>query len=230
MPERPLSVLVVDDDFYAREAIRLLLSKDARTRVSGAVSTPDEAVAALETTDVRMLPAVILLDVRFGRNDTAGIEALPAIRAASSESKVLVTSVDREEDVVMEAIAAGADGYVWKNESAEGIANAVVAVAEGRFVVTRSVADALLGKTIELRAYATEVMKGDDRYRDLTEALRKTIYLFCFCGMSKEEIAEELCVSPNTVASRVKVAYQVLGAGTRQEAFQALVEREGNER
>lgn len=226
MAEQPISVFVVDDDFYAREAISLYLSKDRRTRLWGSADSIGSAVDQLGTASSRTAPDLILLDVRFGSDERAGVDGIALVREAHPEVKVLMSSAERNEDRIVEAIAAGADGFVWKNESGEGIANAVSSVCEGRFVVTRSIADLLLGKAIELRSYSTEVMKGESRYADLTEALRKTIYLFCFAGMSKEEIAQELQVSPNTVASRVKTAYAILGAGSRGEAFQVLVERE----
>jgi len=221
----PCSVLVVDDDYYALEAIRLLLSRDGRTRVWDCADSIDGAVDKLVGSPGPD-PDVILLDVRFGNDELAGIEGLPRIAASAPGAQILVTSVLRTEDVVLAAIAAGADGYVWKNESGNGIASAVAAVAEGRFVLTASIAELVLGGADELRAYATEVLADEPEYADLTISLKKTLYLFCLCGLSTREIASELQLSPNTVSSRIKTAYQVLGAGSRQEAFARLVSRE----
>jgi DNA-binding NarL/FixJ family response regulator len=227
------AVLVVDDDYYALEAIKLLLSRDSRTRVWGAADSPQAAVAALRGAPAGAPgPDVVLLDIRFGADETAGITHLPAISAAAPSAKVLVTSVLQDEAIVRSAIAAGADGFVWKNESGNGIASAVVGVAEGRFVMTPSVAQLVLSGADELRSYATEILGDEPEYAELTSTLKKTLYLFCLCGLSVREIAAELQVSPNTVSSRIKVAYQALGAGSRQEAFARLVERErsGHER
>lgn len=223
----PYSVLVVDDDYYALEAVKLLLSRDDRTRVWGATDAIDSAVELL-TRAAGPGPAVVLLDVRFGNDERAGIDGLPRIASAAGDAKILVTSVLRTEDIVRDAIAAGADGYVWKNESGNGIASAVQSVAEGRFVLTPSIAELVLGRAAELKEYAAEILAEEPTYAELTSSLKKTLYLFCLCGLSVKEIAAELQLSPNTVSSRIKTAYQVLGAGSRQEAFAKLVDRERN--
>lgn len=224
----PCAVLVIDDDFYALEAIKLLLARDDRTRVWGSAECIADAAQMLRDAK-EPGPDVVLLDVRFGGDELAGIIGLPAMAEAAPSAKILVTSVLRSEDVVRDAIVAGADGYVWKNESGNGIAAAVRGVAEGRFVMTPSIADLVLGKADELKAYATEVLAEEPEYAELTSSLKKTLYLFCLCGLSVREIAAELQLSPNTISSRIKVAYQALGAGSRQEAFARLVERERNQ-
>jgi DNA-binding NarL/FixJ family response regulator len=219
------TVLVVDDDFYAREAFVALLSRGERTRVWGTAPSVESAIEALHAA-AGPLPDVILLDVHFGCDERAGIRGLPLISAASPDSKVLITSVISSESVVLDAIRAGADGYVWKNDTGSGIALAVERIAQGRFVMTPAIADAVIDEADALRAYAAEVLPGQQEYADLTAALKKTIYLFCFAGLSIKEIATELQVSPFTVRSRIKTAYQIIGAGSRQEAFARLVERE----
>jgi DNA-binding NarL/FixJ family response regulator len=227
MPGSPYSVLVVDDDFYAIEAVKLLLVRDGRTRLWGTAESIEGAIGQLAIARVPG-PDVVLLDVRFGSDEQAGIDGLPAIAAAAPDAKVLMTSVLRSEDIVRRAIAAGADGYVWKNESGSGIASAVEGVAQGRFVMTTSIADMVFGRADQLREYAAEILAEEPQYAELTSALKKTLYLFCLCGLSVKEIAAELQVSPNTVSSRIKIAYQVLGTTTRQEAFAKLVGRDRN--
>lgn len=221
-------VLVVDDDFYALEALKLLILRDERTRLWGGADSVERALTLLASAE-KPGPDVILLDVRFGSDERAGIDALPAIAEAAPEAKILVTSVLRSEEIVRQAIAAGADGYVWKNESGSGIASAVVGVVEGRFVLTPSIAELVLGRAAELQRFAAEVLPEEPGYADLTSGLKKTMYLFCLCGMSVKEIAAELQLSPATISSRIKTAYSVLGASSRQEAFSRLVERRGVE-
>jgi DNA-binding NarL/FixJ family response regulator len=225
MAEGPLHVLIVDDDHYAREALRALVARDPRTRVLDAVGSIPSAVERITHPDDRPpAPDVILLDVRLAEGERAGIEGIPALRSAADGARILVTSVASDDDTVLAAVRAGADGYVWKNETAEGIANAVIAVNSGRFVLSRSIADRLLGKISELGGYAMEVLPERRDYVELTENVRKTLYLYCVAGLSAKEIAEELQVSVNTVNARIKAAYSALGATNRSEAFRRLVE------
>lgn len=219
------SVFIVDDDYYTRESITALLSRGEHTRVWGSADSIQDAVGKL-TSAVGPLPEVVLLDIQFGSDDRAGIRGLPRILAAAPGARVLVTSVLSGESVVLDAIRAGADGYVWKNESGSGIAQAVAGVAEGRFVMTPAIAGAVMSEAKALRQYVAEVLPGEPEYRDLTAAIKKTLYLYCVCGLSIKEIAAELVVSPHTVQSRIRTAYQIIGAGSRQEAFARLVERE----
>jgi DNA-binding NarL/FixJ family response regulator len=225
MAREPVRVLVVDDDYYAREATRVLLSRDRRTRIWGLASTLEEGEKLLTDTSVRFAPHVILQDIHLTEGPRAGISAIITWKGLCPDAKVLVMSMDCEEDVVVEAIRAGADGYVWKNESADGIATAVVQTADGRFVVTRSVAERLLGSAVDLQGYATEILPERHPYRELTDAIRETLHLYCVCGMSASEVADELQVSVNTVYSRIKTAYHVLDARTREDAFQRFVDR-----
>jgi len=225
MNSQPIRVLVVDDDYYAREATRVLLSRDRRTRVWGVASSVAETQQLLTDSRPPAHPDVVLQDVHMTEGAHAGVDAIPGIKQLSPNAKILVMSMDRDEDVIVSAVQAGADGYVWKNESADGIASAVVETAAGRFVVTRSVAERILGSAVDLHGYATEILPESHPYLDLTEALRETLHLYCVCGMSAGDVADELQVSVNTVYSRVKTAYAVLDARNREDAFQRFVER-----
>lgn len=223
----PVRTLIVDDDFYAREAMRSLLSRDARTRVWGCAADIAEALGEIDARrGCDVMPGVILLDVRLHDREQGGIEGMSKLRDALPGARILVTSISRDEATVVAALSAGGDGYVWKNESADGIADAVARVAQGRFVVTRSIAEELGGRLADLVTQAADVLP---RRRGLAvaDSVRRTVYLYCVCGMSAREIADELQLSVNTVNSRIQTAYQVLGAGSRREAFERLISAEG---
>jgi DNA-binding NarL/FixJ family response regulator len=226
-PVAAVRTLIVDDDFYAREALRSLLARDARTRVWGVAADTAEALEQVSAARANSepLPDVILLDVRLHDRELGGIEGMPGLREALPSTRILVTSISRDEPTVLAAIVAGGDGYVWKNESADGIADAVVRVSEGRFVVTKSIAEKLGDRIADVVTQAAEILP-ERRAVALADSVRRTVYLYCVCGMSAREIADELQLSVNTVNSRIQVAYQVLGAGSRREAFERLIAAE----
>ena len=121
---------------------------------------------------------------------------------------------------------AGADGYIWKNDAAEGLGSAIERVQRGNFVVTESVARLIFGKVSDyLGERSAEILPEGKRYVDLTRRVEQVMRLFCIDGMSATEIAEALHISENTVRSHIKTGYEVVGATSRREAFQKLVAR-----
>jgi len=221
-----IRVLIVDDDYYVRQALTTLLAKDRRTRVVAEAATPEEAIALIAGAESGLRPDVVLLDLEYKQSTMTGIDAVREVRQRMPEVKILIFSMTRDDDYILETIRAGADGYLWKNEAAEGIASAIVRVYEGRFVVTKSVAQLILGKVGNLRHEAAEIFPDNKKYLDLTSRVAETIRLFCIDGLSAAEIAEAMDITEHTVRGHIKTGYEILGVSSRSEAFQRLVARE----
>jgi len=220
-------VLIVDDDYYVREALTALLTRDPRTEVVGSAVTPEEALKWLQGEEGGGRVDVVLLDMEFKQGQMSGMEAIPLLRAQAPRAAILVFSMFRDDEMILQAIRAGADGYLWKNEAAAGIASAILHVHEGRFVVTKSIAQLLFGKVSDLiGARPTEILPDSKKYEELTKRVEQVIRLFCIDGLSAGEIAAALHISENTVRGHIKAAYEILGVDSRQEAFLKLVARE----
>jgi DNA-binding NarL/FixJ family response regulator len=224
--QKKIRVLIADDDYYVRQALTTLLGKDQRTQVVGEAASPEETIDFIAKGKSELQPDVVLLDMEYKQSTMTGIDAVREVRQRMPEVKILVFSMTRDDELILEAIQAGADGYLWKNETAEGIASAVERVYEGRFVVTKSVAQLILGKVSNLKHEATEIFPDSKKYLDLTRRVEQTIRLFCIDGLSAAEIAEALTIMENTVRGYIKTAYEILGVSSRREAFQQLVARE----
>ncbi len=219
---QPVKVFIIDDDFYVRQATTSLLTKDERTEVVGLAASLSEAYADLKISK----PDLILLDLDFKHTRESGLEAIAPLKKAFPKTSILIFSASRDEILILEAMQAGADGYIWKNDAAEGLGSAIERVKEGSFVVTESVARLIFGKISGLLGERpAEILPESKRYLDLTKRVEQVMRLFCIDGMSANEIAEALHISENTVRGYIKTGYEIVGATSRREAFQKLVAR-----
>lgn len=218
----PIKVFIIDDDFYVRQATTSLLTRDERTEVVGSASSIAEAMVELDI----LMPDIILLDLDFKHTQESGLEAIVPLKKLLPKTSILIFSASRDENSILEAMQAGADGYIWKNDAAEGLGSAIERVKDGSFVITESIARLIYGKfsgLIEERP--AEILPEGKRYADLSKRVEQVMRLFCFEGMSALEIAETLHLSENTVRGYIKAGYEIVGATTRREAFQKLIAR-----
>jgi DNA-binding NarL/FixJ family response regulator len=219
---QPIKVFIIDDDFYVRQATTSLLTKDERTEVVGSTASLLEAYTDLKTS----LPDLILLDLDIKHTRENGLEAIAPLKKVFPKISILIFSASRDENLILEAMQAGADGYIWKNDAAEGLGSAIERVKEGSFVVTESVARLIFGKISGLLGERpAEILPEGKRYLDLTKRVEQVMRLFCIDGMAASEIAEALHISENTVRGYIKTGYEIVGATSRREAFQKLVAR-----
>jgi two-component system nitrate/nitrite response regulator NarL len=219
---QPIKVYIIDDDFYVRQATTSLLTKDERTEVIGSAASLSETFTDLKS----MTPDIILLDLDIKHTRENGLEAIAPLKRALPRTSILIFSASRDEQLILEAMQAGADGYIWKNDAAEGLGSAIERVKEGSFVLTESVAHLIFGKISGLLGERpAEVLPEGKRYLDLTKRVEQVMRLFCIDGMSAQEIAEALHISESTVRGYIKTGYEIVGATSRREAFQKLVAR-----
>jgi len=220
----PIKVFIIDDDFFVRQATTSLLTKDERTEVIGSASQPTEAMILLKNVEFR--PDIILLDMDFKHAQESGLQAIAPLKEAFPEIDILIFSMSRDEEQILRAMQAGADGYIWKNDAAEGLGSAIERVTAGNFVVTESVARLIFGKISGLLGNRpAEILPEGKKYVDLTNRVEQVMRLFCIDGMSASEISEALHISENTVRSHIKTGYEIVGATSRHQAFQKLIAR-----
>lgn len=190
MSARRIRVLVADDHAVVREGIRHVLSEATGFEVIGEAREGSDVMPLAQT----HRPDVVVLDITMPGE--SGLEILPRLREALGEVKVLVLSMHDHPQYVMEAIRAGANGYVLKDARPAELREAIRAVYRGESVFTPSVARQL-GEGLRQEAEREERL---GRIQSLTSREQDVLRRIAD-GRTNKEIATELGISPRTVES-----------------------------
>ena len=199
-------VLVVDDEQLVRAGLRTILGVEPDLDVVGEAADGAEAVAAVAALD----PDVVLLDLRMPVLD--GIGALRRLVADDVRARILVlTTFDTDRNVV-DALQAGAAGFLLKDVPADQLVAAIRAAATGDAVLAPAVARRLAGELAQRRtptglALLTHLT---DREREVLEQMAE--------GLSNAEIGQRLFISEGTVKTHVARILHKLGVRDRLQA------------
>ncbi|MBO0898949.1 response regulator transcription factor [Cellulomonas sp. zg-ZUI199] len=201
-----IRVLVVDDDPMVRLLLRTILRPDDIEVVAEA-GDGDEAVTQTQAHH----PDVVLMDLRMPRVD--GIRATELLRALPTPPGVIAMTSFDTESVILDAVRAGADGFLAKDSSPDQIVAAVRDVAAGEGALSPRAARTVMEQVSTDRAAAAS-RDAQERLRVLTER-ENDVALAVAAGRSNGEIARELFVSEATVKTHLARAMEKLGVAGR---------------
>ncbi|MAR45739.1 MAG: DNA-binding response regulator [Gemmatimonadaceae bacterium] len=188
MSEESLRVVIADDHSVVRQGIRGVLEEIDGLDVIGEVGDGVEALGMV--TDLS--PDVVVLDVNMPA--MSGLEVTMALREEGSPVRVLILSMHDDPEYVLQAVRAGADGYVLKDVSPAELRDAVIAVHEGRDHFTARVTQQL---SVGLRREIEEEQLRA-RLGSLTQREREVLLLVAQ-GLTNREAGGQLEISPRTV-------------------------------
>jgi NarL family two-component system response regulator LiaR len=196
-----VSVLIVDDHAVVRQGLQALLASRPEVRVVGEAADGAQAVQLAQ----ELQPDVILLDLLMPEMD--GVTATHRVRQAGLRSKVLILSSSLEDQRVLEAIRAGADGYVLKASRVGELVQAIVRVAQGQRVLDGAVTQVLVEHLHEI----DPLTSLSPREHEIFAALAH--------GRSNSEIAGALQVSEATVRTHVASVLDKLALRDRTQVM-----------
>ena len=201
-----ISVLLADDQHLVRAGFRSLLRRDRDIVVVGEASTGDEAVRTAR----QLRPDVILMDIRMPGMD--GITATKLILTELPETRIVILTTFETDEYVFAALAAGASGFLTKEIGPDRLREAVRVVAGGDALLSPSVTRRVVGQFAHRPVPAAAA--GGDRLAVLTDREREVVRLVA-SGLSNDEIARELVISPLTAKTHITRAIAKLGVRDR---------------
>ena len=207
MTGEPIRVVLADDQALVRAGFRSLLDAQEGVEVVGEAGTGDEAVRLAS----ELVPDVVLMDIRMpGMDGLAATRAIAVDRRLAAVRIVVLTTFGLDE-YVFEAIRSGASGFLVKDTEPDELIQAVRVVATGEALLSPSVTKQLL---LEFASRAKEPVAAG--LEELTDREREIVALVGE-GLSNQEIAERLFVSPATAKTHVSRAMGKLGARDRAQ-------------
>lgn len=201
---RTARVLIADDQTLFRSGLARLLDGDDRVSVVG------EAVDGLDAVKlaIALKPDAVLMDIKMPNLD--GIEATRRILSENAKIKVLMLTTFESDNHVIQALKAGASGYVLKDSQASAIVSSILAVVAGERVMASAVAN----RVLEMLTGATT---PKEFYDGLT-AREVEILRMLATGMANKQIAYKLKISEKTVRNHVSNMYEKLDICDRAQA------------
>jgi two-component system, NarL family, response regulator NreC len=195
----PIRILIADDHALIRGGLRTLLAHEPSFQVVAEASNGQEAVEAAQ----RERPHVVILDI--GMPGMNGIEAGRRISAAVPHVQLVMLTVYSDEGYLLNALRAGARGYVLKSSAESEIVDAVRAVSEGKAFFSPKVSRILADDYMRF----LEEKRVPDTYDLLTDRERQILQLLAE-GQSNKDIATILNLSPTTVICHRQHIFQKL--------------------
>lgn len=208
--ERPVRVLLVDDDAMVRQGLRFMLDSLPEVTVAADVADGDQVIDAINAHH----PDVVLLDVRMARQD--GITTVAAVKATKNPPRVIMLTTFDADHVAYRAIEAGADGFLLKTSSPAEIAAGIREVMAGRGAVSPTTAGHLIS-----RVRSDTVNPERDKARRLVATLtdrERDVITGIANGRTNAQIARDLFISETTVKTYIATAFDKLGVDNRAMA------------
>jgi DNA-binding NarL/FixJ family response regulator len=209
---KPITVLLVDSQELIRGAVRQALSA-AGVQVVGEADTSQSGVQAA----AELRPDVVVMDPAL--RGSFGIQAIQQISQHGRESRVLVLTAITDLDLALEALAAGASGYVLKDATPEDLVRAVETCAAGGCLIAPELADGLLARIREReRGRPASSDHAADAIRAALSARELEVFMRLASGESNRDIAQAFSLSENTVKKHVARILEKLQLENRVQA------------
>ena len=203
-----IRIVIADDQPITRDGLTTILESMDGVTVVGVASDGAEAIALADRGTVD----VVLMDLRMPRMD--GIEAIRRLGASRPEVSVVVLTTYSDDESILEALSAGAHGYLTKNATAEDIHRALQAAVAGQAVLDQEVQARLV-------AHATVTDAGDaaGELPDGLSAREAEVLGLVAEGLSNAEIAQRLFISHTTVKTHINQILRKTGCRDRPQAI-----------
>ena len=205
----PVTVVVVDDNAIFRQAICRILSRDGRVKVVGVADGGAQGLAYAK----ERLPAVLLVDLRMP--GMRGAELTAEVKQAVPAVEVVVLTVSEDQEDLLEALRAGARGYVLKSAAQSETVPAVVAAAHGESWLSPKMAGMLIDEFTRLPSTVVRTALKDEAYLTPRE---QSLLSRLAQGMTNREIAQAMNIAETTVKTHLKNILEKLHARNRLEA------------
>jgi DNA-binding NarL/FixJ family response regulator len=213
-----VSLLICDDHRILTDALAMVVERDDGLRL---VAPPDADPELAVELCREHKPDVVLMDIVFkGRTGImSGIEATRRIKEVSPSTKVVIMTAHDDERLLVDAVEAGASGFLGKDEPADEVLSAAKAAAEGEVLIEPATLSRLLHQVTKQREEQREVQslfaKLSDREWEILRLLTQ--------GQRNEGIAATLFISPQTVQTHVRNVLGKLGVHSKLEAVALAV-------
>ena len=211
MSEQRTKVLIADDQRVVREGLTLVLGLMPDVEIVGTAHDGEQALALAE----QLQPDVVLMDLRMPRCD--GVEATRRLAAAGMPTKVVVLTTYADDHSVIQALRAGASGFLTKDATSSQIADALQAAIRGEAAIDPAVQHHLVN-AIARTAPLEWTPPDQARLPDGLTPREATVLTLIAEGLSNAEIAKRLTVSETTVKSHINHLYGKTGARDRAQA------------
>lgn len=197
---RTIRVVIVDDHAVVRAGLEQFLATTDDVEVVDTAADGLEAIAVIE----RTTPDVVVMDLSMPKLD--GVAATRRIAVEHPSSRVVVLTSFSDRTRIMDALSAGAEGYILKHSDPEEIAAAIRSVHAGEAPLDPKAARALL----EARRTVTASTSLTDREREVLDLVRQ--------GLANKQIAWRLGISERTVKAHLTRVFTALGVSDRTQA------------
>jgi DNA-binding NarL/FixJ family response regulator len=210
----PIRLLIADDHRLFRQGLRQLCELLDGFEVVGEAENGQEAVDLAR----RLKPDVILMDINMPMLD--GVQATHFITEENPSARVIILTMYRQDQYVLEAIKAGARGYLLKDIDEQELVDAIRAIHQGEAMINPSLASKVLDEFRRLSEAVAEIEGVEQLTQGEMEVLRLVAQ-----GADNKTIAQRLALSDRTVANRLSNVYQKLQVNSRTQAALVALRR-----
>lgn len=195
-PPARIRICLIEDHADFREALREALESSGRFEIEATLSNAEDAFEYLKDSAP---PEILILDLGLPGMD--GLDAIPLIRKAAPETKILVLTVFDNKARVFQALGAGASGYLIKSDGLKAIVQGIEDASHGIAPLSAEIAK-MVFDTFSTFKPASPEAELTERESEVLKSLSD--------GLSRQETADELCLSKHTINTHIRTIYQKL--------------------